>query len=274
VYGTMVSIMLPILIDFGFIRIYTMGVFMALSFFIGAFWLWKTIKLTAFKEEDIFDGLFISMIGGLFFSRLLYVLFNFNKFGFNLLKFILINGYPGLSLFGGLVGGLATFYVFCRYRKINFWEIVDYVATPLFFALAIGKVGSFLSGSDIGTQTHFFLRTYYIGYEGGRHLTALYEAVLFSLGALFSYRMLFKVRRNRSEEGTPFLYFLVYFSGIQIILDNLKENHLYFAGLSFNLIGGIIIFLITTGYLIYIYRNKIRHILQTLQIRKREHVKK
>ena len=96
--------MLPVLLDLKFIKIYTFGVFLVLAFFWGSFVLWKNIRLTAQKEDEIFDGLFISFAGGLFMSRLVYVILNFDKFGSSILKFILINGYPGLSLYGALIG--------------------------------------------------------------------------------------------------------------------------------------------------------------------------
>ena len=90
--------MLPVLLDLKFIKIYVFGVFLVLAFFWGSFILWKNIRLTSQKEDEIFDALFFSLSGGLFFSRLFYVILNFDKFGFDFLKFILINGYPGLSL--------------------------------------------------------------------------------------------------------------------------------------------------------------------------------
>src|SRR3989338_9939126 len=98
--------MLPVLLNVGFLKIYTFGVFLVLGFFWATFLLWKNIRLTSLKEKDVFDGLFISLLGALFFGRLVYVILNFKDFGFNLLKFILINGYPGISLYG---------LIFCRF---------------------------------------------------------------------------------------------------------------------------------------------------------------
>ena len=94
--------MIPVLIHFGILKIYTLGVFLVLGFLAGAFVLWKNIKLTSYKEEEIFDSLFIGILGALLGGRLLYVILNFEKFGFDILRFILINGYPGLSMFGAL----------------------------------------------------------------------------------------------------------------------------------------------------------------------------
>src|SRR3989338_5725614 len=104
--------MLPVLLNLGLIKIYTFGVFLVLGFFWATFLLWKNIRLTSFKEEDVFDGLFISLLGALFFGRLVYVILNFKDFGFSILKFILINCYPGISLYGAVFGGLFILFLF------------------------------------------------------------------------------------------------------------------------------------------------------------------
>ena len=58
--------MIPVLLDLKFIKIYTFGIFLVLAFFWGAFILWKNYLLTAQKEEELFDGMFLSLAGGLF----------------------------------------------------------------------------------------------------------------------------------------------------------------------------------------------------------------
>ena len=175
--------MLPVIFNLGVLKIYTFGLFLILSFFWGSFLLWRNIRLTSFKEEDIFDGLFTALFGGLFFGRLLYVLLNFKDFGFNLLKFILINGYPGISIFGLLIGSFFSLYLFFTFKKIKALEVFDYFITPIFTALFFGKIGGFFSGVEVGEKTKFFLKVRYFGFDGFRHLTPFYEAVFFSSSA-------------------------------------------------------------------------------------------
>lgn len=249
--------MLPVLLDLKFIKIYTFGVFLVLAFFWGSFFLWKNIKLTSQKEEEIFDGLFIALVGGLFFARVFYVLLNFSDFGFNLLKFILINGYPGLSLIGGLFGGGVSLWWFFSVKKINFLEIADYFVSPLFLALFFGKIGSFFAGVDVGTKTNFFLSVSYLGFSGKRHLVAFYEAILFGLGAYFSYKILLALRRGSFPLGFVFYFFIFYFSLTTLLLDKLKVNHLYFGGGSFNFLISLILSFVFGVYFIYFFGRQI-----------------
>jgi len=249
--------MLPILFSLASIKIYTFGVFLVLSFFWGSFLLWKLIRLTSFKEEEVFDGLFFALGFSLFFGRFFYVILNFSDFGFSLLKFILINGYPGLSLYGVFFGGFLGLLIFTLVKKIKFFLLIDYFIAPLFLALGFGKLGSFFSGAEVGTKTKFFLAVKYTGFDDLRHLTPFYESLFFFLGCYFAYKILFLIRKDKLHLGFLFYFFVWYFSLVYFLFDKIKEHHLYFFGLSFNLIVSQIILLTTTVYFLYYFRNQI-----------------
>lgn len=249
--------MLPVLLDLKFVKIYTFGVFLMLAFFWGAFFLWRNIRLTSFKEDEVFDGLFLTLFGALFFSRLVYVFLNFQKFGFNILKFLLINGYPGLSLYGALIGGGATLYLYCRLKNINFREVIDYFVLPVFIALTFGKLGAFFAGSDIGTKTTFPLAVKYVGYDGFRHITPMYEVLFFFFGSILSYKLLFVVRKEAVKHGFVLYFFCWYFALIYFVFDKIKENRLYLMGQSLNVSISGLVLVIMTLYFLYYFRNSV-----------------
>ncbi len=266
--------MIPILFQFGFVKIYTFGVFLVLAFFWMLFLIWKNVKLTSYKEEDIFDGVFISILGSIFFARLFYVAVNFSDFGFSFLKFILINGYPGLSLFGGIFGGFLSFYWFCKSKKIDFLEITDYISPSIFLALCIGKMGSFFAGVDVGVKTKFFLSVKYLGYKDLRHLTAFYEALIFAIGVYFATKILMSIRKGMFKKGFVFYFFIFYFSVTNLFLDKIKENPLYFFGQSFNLIISGIVSLGFFVYYIFYFKNEIKNTVSNLIIFIKKHGQK
>lgn len=249
--------MLPVLFDFKFIKIYTFGIFLVLGFFWSLFVFWKNIRLTSYKEEEMFDGVFLSIFFGLFFSRFVYVILNFKDFGFNFLKFILINGYPGLSLIGFIFGFILFLYLFFLSKKINFFEAIDYFITSFFTMLFFGKMGSFFSGEEVGTITNFFLKTRYLGFNGFRHLTAFYEGLFFVIGGFIAQKILFEIRKERFFRGFLFYFAIWYFSLITFLFDKLKENHLYFLKYSFNFIVSGFFLLTTSFYFVYYFRSSI-----------------
>ena len=249
--------MLPVLLNVGFIKIYTFGVFLVLGFFWSTFLLWKNIRLTSLKEEDVFDGLFVSLLGALFFGRLVYVFLNFKDFGFNFLKFILINGYPGISLYGLIFGGFLVLFLYTNTKKINFNELIDYLVTPLFISLIFGKFGAFFSGVEIGTKTNFFLKVKYIGFDGFRHLVGMYEGLILIIGALIAYKTLFEIRKGKYYKGFLLKFFTWFLALVFFLFDKMKDNRLYFVGLSLDFLVSLIILLTTSFHFVYYFRSNI-----------------
>lgn len=250
--------MLPVLLDLGFIKIYTYGVFVTLAFFWSTFFLWKNITMTSHKEDEIFDGVFIALLGGVFVGRLEHVILNFSDFGYNLLKFILINGYPGIGELGFVAGIILTLAIFCSVRKIEYMNLIDYSVPPLLLAIAIAKLGAFFAGSLIGTQTRFFLSLAYPNLDGMRHLTALYESILFFAGSFFAFKILRSIRRNNLFEGFNLLFFVWYFSLITVLFDPITAFRPMVQGIGFDLIVGGVLLLTSSVYVIYHFRKLIR----------------
>lgn len=249
--------MLPVLLDLGLIKIYTFGVFLVLAFFWAAYLLWKNIRLTSYKETDVFDGLFLSLFGALIFSRFIYVILNFSSFGFDILKILLINGYPGLSLYGAIFGGLLTLFVFFYLKKIEFRQVIDYFISPVFLALAIGKMGSFFAGVEVGTKTAFPVAIKYVGFSGGRHLTSFYESILFFAASYFSYRLIYEIRKEKYQKGFSLFFFFWYVGAVSFLFDPLYESRLTFFRLNFNRSISGILLLTMSIYFLYHFKDLI-----------------
>ena len=135
--------MLPVLLDLKVMKIYTFGVFLVIAFFWSLFWLWRNLKRTSFKEEQIFDGVFISVIGGFIAARAVHVALHFDQFGFDILKFILINGYPGLSMIGFIAGTFLSLLIFTIGLELNIGTLKKFgklVTLLAFFQVAISWV--------------------------------------------------------------------------------------------------------------------------------------
>lgn len=247
--------MIPVLLSTKFMTIYTFGVFLVLAFFWGSFLLWKLGRLTAYKEEEIFDGLFVSVFGGLLVGRLIYIVFHFSDFGLDVVRYILINGYPGLSLPACIAGGLVVFWLFCLIRKVKMGTIIDYAVSPLFLALGIGKLGAFLSGAEVGTRTKFPLAIRYANYEGLRHLTPLYESLVFFIAAFIAYRLLFRIRRELLPKGFTALFFAWVFSLSYTVFDMFKDDHVIAFGVHVYFVLSLIALLTSTMYFVYYWRN-------------------
>ena len=249
--------MLPVLFNFEPLKIYTFGVFLVLAFFWGAYLLWKNIRLTSYQEGDIFDGLFLSLAGALFAGRLVHVVLNFSKFGFSPLKFILINGYPGISIYGFLAGGLSVLYIFASSNKMNFADLMNYFTPPALLALAFGKLGSFFSGVEVGTPTRIFLAVRYSGAGGLSHLTPFYESVLFFGAAYIAQKVLYDVRRRTLPVGFNFYFLLWSFTLSTSLLSFIRVSESSVLNILIERWLGLVLALTFTIYFLYYFRSSI-----------------
>lgn len=257
--------MLPIIVDLGFIKIYTFGIFLVLSFFWSSFFLWKNVALTSYKEDDVFDALFLSIFGGLLVGRAVHIFLNFADFGFDILKYILINGYPGIHATGAIVGFFLFLLLYTKANKIHFSKIIDYVIPALLLAIAIGKLGAFFSGSEVGAQTHFILSLKYPNLDGQRHLTPLYESFILFLGSSITYRILMDIRREKYYEGFNFLAFWVVYSFSMVLSDPIKSFKIMWQGYSMNMIIHGIILLTGSICILYYFRTSLLKVLARKQ---------
>jgi len=222
--------------------------------------LWKLGRLTQYKEEEIFDGLFVSIFGGLLMGRVVYILLHFSYFGFDIVKYILINGYPGLSLPACIFGGFLVYWLFCLSRKMKMGTLIDYAVSPVLLALGIGKLGAFISGAEVGTITKFPVAIHYANYEGMRHLSPLYESILFFVASFIAYRLLFRIRRELLPKGFTALFFTWIFSFLYSIFDFLKGDHVIMFGISIYFVLSLIALLTSTLYFVYYWRNFLIHL--------------
>lgn len=253
--------MLPILLQIGFFKLYTFGIFLVLAFFWGCYTLWKNIQLTSFKEDEVFDGVFTALFGGAIISRLVHVGFHFSDFGFNFLKIILFNGYPGFSFWGFVLGFVISLYLFCSSHKLKFEDLIDYMVPPFFLAVAIAKLGSFFAGVEVGTITKFPLAIKYAAFDGLRHVTPLYEAILLFIAVFISHQLIFAIRREVVSKGFLMLFFFWYLSAVYFAFDFIRGEKTVIYGYSLYGMISIIILLTLSLYFIYYFRAGIGNLL-------------
>ncbi len=73
-------------------------------------------------------------------ARIYYIIFKLDYYVQNPLQLInLRNG--GLAIYGGIIGGVITCYIFCKKKKINFLDLLDYMAPCLALRSSNRKMG-------------------------------------------------------------------------------------------------------------------------------------
>lgn len=235
--------MFPILFSLGSINIYSFGVFLALAFVVGAFYVWRQSR-NELEEELIFDALVIVVLFAFLGARLLYIFSHFANFNFDLLRWLHLYLYPGFSFWGGVVGGLGGTFWFAQRRKISFWRLADFLVLGASLGQIFGQIGCFLNSCTVGKVTNLPWGIPVLGLLGKRHPVAFYDL----LAAIFIFFVLIRVYRwifiqRQQRESSAILAYLTLLSLLSFPLEFFREGGVYFYNLSINQWLAIVFFL-------------------------------
>jgi len=146
----------PVLLNIFGLEIRYYGLVYVLGFIFVLFFLdyyRKKGKLELSKDE-IYDYLFYLILGVVVGSRLLEVLLWNPSFYFSNPLEILMVWKGGMSVHGGIIGLIIANYLFCKKKKIGFYELADLVAIPGVFILAVGRIANFINAELVGTVSN------------------------------------------------------------------------------------------------------------------------
>jgi phosphatidylglycerol---prolipoprotein diacylglyceryl transferase len=143
--------MFPVLFEIGNFQVTTFGLMMFLSFLSAAWLTGLQLERFGMSREIAWDLLAWVAIGGIVGAKTYYLLLNWDALVADPVGQILSRG--GLVWYGGLIGGIISYYVQVRSRKLPVGLMFDATAPALAFAYAVGRLGCFLVGDDYGRPT-------------------------------------------------------------------------------------------------------------------------
>ena len=170
--------MFPV-ISLGPFSISSFGLTLALGFLFGIFLIWRLSRAWDLNEEKILDLTILTFIGGLMGARVYFILENFQIFGADFLKWILIQKYQGFAFWGGILGGFLTLKFYAKKFKVNFWQALDFASVGFLGGLIFLNLGCFLGGCNIGVTSKAFFALPMVGAIGTRIPIQLFEAFAF-----------------------------------------------------------------------------------------------
>ena len=193
---------------------------MALGFVVGGYLVWRWAPKYQVPRERIEGLLLWIIVGAVVGARVYYVVQN--DFGFYLRGpwRIIAVWEGGLAFFGGLFGGTAAAYLYCRRTKLKFSRVADLFAPAIPIGAAIGRISCGLAGMDYGTPTRlpwgvvYTNPSSYAPIDGiPRHPDQYYEMI----GDLLIAAVLLRLR-GKFPNGGLFLVYLILFSILRFFI--------------------------------------------------------
>ena len=112
----------------------------------------REAKKTGQDSEVYLDSLLATVIPAILGARLYYVVFSWSYYKKHLSEIFQIwNG--GLAIYGGVIAGVLTLYIFSRIKKISFGLLLDTWVPGLVLGQALGRWGNFFNREAFGGYT-------------------------------------------------------------------------------------------------------------------------
>ena len=214
----------PVLAEIGPLQIRYYGLFYAAAFVIAYFliaYLAKKKELPLTKD-DVADFIIYQVIGVVLGARIAYVLFYNPVFYINSPFEIIALWHGGLSFHGGLFGAVAATYIFCRKKKVEFYEIADITVVPVALGLALGRLGNFINAELYGRITNVswcvdYSHNQYVKDlpQGCRHPSQVYE----SLKNFFIFAALWLIKDKKLPKGFMFWTFVTLYGLLRTMVE-------------------------------------------------------
>ena len=205
-----------------------------------------------YKSEMLIDFLLYAIPIAVVCARLYYVVFEWDYYSQHLNKIIAINE-GGIAIYGAVLGGIATAFVFCKIKKVSFIRLLDIVIPGLVIGQAIGRWGNFVNQEAFGEMItnpnlQFFPLGVYIERLGEWHQATFFYESSWNFVLLI---LMLVVSRKTTKDGMMIgMYFTIYGLG-RFLIEGLRTDSLYmFAGIRVSQMLSLV--LIAIGIIIFI----------------------
>ncbi len=142
-----------------FFPIFWYGILIVTGALVGAYVATLEAKRRNLDVDHVWNALLVVLILGVIGARLYHVLSTPTGSAIGLQYYldnpieILNFRQGGLGIYGAVAGGILGIWLYCRYAKLQFWNLVDLAMPGLAFGQAIGRWGNFFNQELYGFPT-------------------------------------------------------------------------------------------------------------------------
>ena len=244
---------------FGF-RIYFYGVVMAVAFIAAVLYAAHKSPKMGIKGDDIYSLVLWVLPMAIIGCRLYYVASEWDRYKDNLIEILYI-WEGGIAMYGGIIAGVITVYVWSRAKKIPVGATLDVAGSALILGQVIGRWANFVNREAFGYQTDIFCRmgltrpgeeTVYV------HPTFLYESLWNLIGFLIINFFWLKKGR-RKYDGQVFIFYAMWYGAGRSWIEGLRTDSLYIPGTELRISQVVAAVSMIAGFIILLYNSARRH---------------
>jgi phosphatidylglycerol:prolipoprotein diacylglycerol transferase len=249
----------PVLFEWGFLRIHSFGVMLALSFVLGILLAERRARRREVGEAVMSTLYVVILLAGVLGCRLAYVAFHPEELDSAVDLIAVWRG--GATLYGGFLLAVLASWLYLARRGVPLLVAGDVIAPSIALGIGLTRIGCFLSGCCFGEPTglpwgvHFPSSCPAGSYAQGAalHPTQLYA----SLDGWILFVLLLWLDRRPRFDGFTFSLFLVGYGIARFVEDFFRFYELSMTtvwGLSLNQL--VSLGLVATGALLWVWRSR------------------
>lgn len=241
----------PIAFSIGPITVRWYGLLIATALLIGAVGGCYGCRKEGIDEDDFLTIFMVVAVAAIIGARAYYVIFNWPYYGTHPDQIIAVwNG--GLAIHGGLIAGVLTLWLGCKYYKIRFWQLADILAPLMILGQAIGRWGNYFNQEAYGFAVSKADVPWAMWIDGAyRHPTFLYESIWNLLVFFF---LLWLTKQLFTREGEVGLSYLMLYSVGRFVVEGFRTDSLMLGPLRMAQVMSICLFV--GAALVLLYRRK------------------
>ncbi|MCD8485079.1 prolipoprotein diacylglyceryl transferase [Candidatus Woesebacteria bacterium] len=183
----------------------------------GLYFFWRKAREEHFELMEAFDGIVWSAILGIFSARIGYIVLHFDQFGWRVLRWMALDGYPGLWGILGLAVAFGVLYRWAKQQKQDLWEVWDFYSILLAWYMGWYWLSRFFFGAAAGRPTSLPWGIVFPQRVEPAHPVQIYAAVVYI--ALFAYLwwvepkyrffLWYRSKKRTAKTGYLFSFFVI-----------------------------------------------------------------
>lgn len=131
----------------------------------------------------------------------------------------------GFVVFGGILGGILSAYVYCKMKELPFLAFFDTLIPSVALAQGFGRIGCFLAGCCYGKETSCKWAVTFSESSFAPNGTALVPTQIYSsILDFIHYGILLWVLKHQKEDGTTAASYLIFYSAGRFLLEFLRGD--------------------------------------------------
>lgn len=240
------------LLSIGPFTVYGYGLMIAVGVFSGWFVAeYRAKKLKADSEQVLFLMIWC-LIGGFLGAKILFWITEWRE----ILEdpgFILRTMTDGFVVYGGILGGIFSGWLYCHIKKIHFLQYFDLLVPSVALAQGFGRIGCLLAGCCYGKETAGWPSITFNNSDFAPNHVALVPTQIYSsILDFIHFGVLIYIARHKKMEGQVAACYMIFYSIGRFFLEFFRGDLIRGSVGMFSTSQFISIFILVMGVLMFL----------------------